>query len=430
MSPHWVDALRLAGVLVLVAINGFFVAAEYALVRVRWTRVEELVSEGAFGAAAVRDAVEHLERALAGVQLGITFSSLALGWLGEPALAHLVRPWFEALPGGWSTAATHGMAVVLAFLIITYFHIVLGELVPRGLALEHTDRVALVTAGPLLAFGRIFQPLIALFRSSGELVISMLRLPEPSAEDQAHSVEELSMLVEETQEAGGIPAEEAEYVQNVFELSDKMVADIMVPRERVVTLSVTASEEEVLATARDTAHTRLPVWEGSPDNIVGIVNTKDLFHLFSLRGLVILMDAMYPAPFVEPGMSVARLLGRLRREKRAMAVVRDEHQHFMGIVTLEDILEEIVGEIEDEHDVPRTQRRLPQIAPRAAVPAAAPPARPAAPGPAPAATPAPARPAAPSPAAAPTAPAGAPGPGRPLAGSGGMPGGEPARPPG
>jgi CBS domain containing-hemolysin-like protein len=408
MSPHWVDAIRLLGVLVLVGINGFFVAAEYALVRVRWTRVEELVAEGAFGSTSVRAAVEHMERALAGVQLGITFSSLALGWLGEPALAHLVRPWFQALPWALSVAATHGMAVVLAFLIITYFHIVLGELVPRGLALEYTDRVALLTAAPLLVFGRIFRPLIWLFRASGEVVISMLRLPEPSAEEQVHSVEELSMLVEETQEAGGIAAEEAEYVQNVFELSDKKVADIMVPRERVVTLSVASSEDEVLAIARDTAHTRMPVWEQSPDNIVGIVNTKDLFHLFSLRGLVILMDAMYPAVFVEPTMSVARLLGRLRREKRAMAVVRDEQQRFLGIVTLEDILEEIVGEIEDEHDVPRTQRRLPPTG-RAAVPAAA------ASGPIP---------------ATPVMPSGARSPGRPLAGSGGLPGSDPNRPPG
>jgi CBS domain containing-hemolysin-like protein len=399
-----VDAIRLLAVLVLVAVNGFFVAAEYSLVRVRWTRVEELVSEGAFGAIAVRDAVERLEKALAAVQLGITFSSLALGWLGEPALAHLVRPWFEALPGRLSVAATHGMAVALAFLIITYFHIVLGELVPRGLALEYTDRIARLTAGPLLVFERVFKPLIWLFRSSGDLVISMLRLPEPAADEQVHSVEELSMLVEETQEAGGIAADEAEYVQNVFELSDKKVADIMVPRERVVTLSVSASEEEVLATARDTAHTRMPVWEGSPDNIVGIVNTKDLFHLFSLRGLVILIDATYPALFVDPGMPVARLLGRFRREKRAMAVVRDARGSFLGIVTLEDILEEIVGEIEDEHDVPRTMRRLPPAAARAAA------------SPATAAGP-------------PPAPAGAPGPVQPLAGSGGMPGGESARPP-
>ena len=351
MTENLFDLLKLLGVLLLVGVNGFFVAAEYSLVRLRWTRVEELVSEGRFGAIAVRDAAEKLDQALAAVQLGITFTSLALGWLGEPALAHLIEPLFRGLPGHWSVAVTHGVAVGIAFLIISYFHIVLGELVPRALALEFTDTVALFTAAPLLGFARVFRPLITVFRASGEFVISLLRLPEPARDEEVHSVEELSMLVEETQEAGGITADEAEYVQNVFELSDKRVADVMIPRERVVTLSIGASEEEVLATARDTAHTRMPVWEGTPDNIVGIVNTKDLFHLFSLRGLVILMDAMYPALFVAPDMPLARLLNTFRREKKAMAAVREANGTFLGIVTLEDILEEIVGEIEDEHDL-------------------------------------------------------------------------------
>jgi len=142
-------------------------------------------------------------------------------------------------------------------------------------------------------------------------------------------------------------------VENVFRLSDKKVRHIMVPRDKVVTLSLHASEDEVLAVARDTAHTRMPVWEGNPDNIVGIVNTKNLFHLFSLKGVVILMDAMYPPLFIDPDTAVARLLRIFRRERRPMAVVRDLGGRFLGIVTLEDILEEIVGEIEDEHDAPR-----------------------------------------------------------------------------
>ena len=166
-----------------------------------------------------------------------------------------------------------------------------------------------------------------------------------------HSVDELSMLVGETEEAGIIPSDQASYVRNVFELSDKKVRDAMVPREKVVTLSLAASEDEVLEIARETAHTRMPVWEDQPDNIVGIVNTKDLFHLFSLKGLVILMDAMYPPLFVSPDQSVAGLLRIFRRERRPMAVVREPTGRFLGIITLEDVLEEIVGEIEDEHDV-------------------------------------------------------------------------------
>jgi len=180
-----------------------------------------------------------------------------------------------------------------------------------------------------------------------------------------HSVDELSMLVEETQEAGVIPDDQATYVQNVFELADKTVRDVMIPRDKVVALSLGASEEEILAVARDTAHTRMPVYEGSQDNIVGIVNTKDLFHLFSLKGLVILMDAMYPPLFVEPDRPLSRLLRTFRRERRPMAVVRDADGKFLGIVTLEDILEEIVGEIEDEHDarIAHVAQTQPTVAP-------------------------------------------------------------------
>ena len=187
-------------------------------------------------------------------------------------------------------------------------------------------------------------------RTSFQWVFQLLRVPEPSPEQAVHSADEIDLLVEEGQEAGVIPADEAKYVRAVFELSDKRVRDVMVPREKVVTLSLGASEEAILETARETAHTRMPVWEDSPDHIVGVVNTKDLFHIFSLRGLVILMDALYPATFVDPDMPVAKAMNLFRREHRQMAIVRGADEKFLGIVTLEDILEEIVGEIEDEHD--------------------------------------------------------------------------------
>jgi CBS domain containing-hemolysin-like protein len=166
-------------------------------------------------------------------------------------------------------------------------------------------------------------------------------------------VDELRQLVEETEKAGVIAEEQASYVKNVFRLNDRRIREVMVPREKVVAISISATEEEVLETARETAHTRMPVYENDPDNIVGIVNTKDLFHLFSLKGIVILMDAMYPPLFVHPDQRVAWCLTLFRREKRPMAVVRDARGTFCGIVTLEDIVEEIVGEIEDEHDDPR-----------------------------------------------------------------------------
>ncbi|MEK7331530.1 MAG: hemolysin family protein, partial [Candidatus Eisenbacteria bacterium] len=328
------NTLGVFSVPLLVAMNGFFVAAEFSLVTIRWTRVEQLVEEGKFGATVVREAVGKLDDAIAATQLGITFASLALGWIGEPVLAHLIEPIFSGLPPPWSAGATHAVAVGIAFLLITYLHVVLGELAPKAIALQRAEDVALIVAGPLLAFGRVFRPLIRAMNGTGNWVVRLLRLPPVTSRHLVHSVDELSMLVEESEEAGTITPDEASYARNVFELSEKTVGEIMVPREKVVTLSIAASEEEVLATARDTAHTRMPVWEGKPDNIVGIVNTKDLFHLFSLKGLVILMDAMYPPLFVNPSDPLDRLLRVFRREKRPMAVVRDAEGKYLGIVTL------------------------------------------------------------------------------------------------
>jgi magnesium and cobalt exporter, CNNM family len=351
MFTFILDLIGLVVVPLLVVMNAFFVAAEFSLVTVRWTRVEELVEEKKFGALAVRHAVENLVDSVAATQVGITFTSLALGWVGEPRIAHLIEPWFAGIPAPWTAVASNAAAIGIAFLAITSMHVVLGELVPKALALERAEDIALLTAGPLLAFARVFRPFIRVMRVFANGVVKALRLPPLGQRHLVHSVDELTMLLEETKAAGAITPDEASYARNVFELSEKTAGEIMVPREKVVMLSVLASEEEVLATARDTAHTRMPVWEDSQDNIVGIVNTKDLFHLFSLKGLVILMDAMYPALFVTPDVSLARLLLLFRREKRPMAVVRDRAGKFLGIVTLEDVLEEIVGEIEDEHDV-------------------------------------------------------------------------------
>ena len=334
----------------LVAGNAFFVAIEFALVTVRWTRIEQLVAENKPGSRLAAGLIENLPDSLAATQLGITLTSLALGWLGEPAVGRAIEPFFDGLPMPWKATFAHAVAIAIAFLFITYLHIVLGELVPRAIAIKHAETIALWTATPLFAWCNVVSPFIAIFRGSAERIIQWLHVPEPPAHQQIHSVDELSMLVEETQEAGVIPADQATFVKRVFELNDKTVADVMVPRERVTTLSLQASEEEILEVCRESAHTRMPVWDGSTDNIVGIVNTKDLFAIFSLKGIVILMDAMYAPIFVAPEAPVARVLQTLRRAKRAMSVVRSSDGRFLGIVTLEDILEEIVGEIEDEHD--------------------------------------------------------------------------------
>ncbi len=343
-------AFGLLAILLLVVLNGCFVAAEFALVTVRWTRIAELVEQNVLGAHAVQAATGRLAEMIAATQLGITLCSLGVGWLGEPALARLLEPLFAGLPVPWTHVFAHAAGIGVSFLLITYVHVVLGELAPKAVALQSAERVALLFAAPLLAIERVFRPLSWVMRASGGQIVRLLRLPAPSIEQSVHSAEEIDRLVEKGEEAGVIPAQQAKIVRNVFDLSDKTVRDVMVPRERVVTLALTATETEILDSARESAHTRMPVWEGEPDNIVGIVNTKDLFHIFTLRDLVILMDALYPALFVFPEQPVGRVLALFKKEKRHLAVVRSPDGRFIGIVTLEDILEEIVGEIDDEHD--------------------------------------------------------------------------------
>ena len=333
-----------------VIINAFFVAIEFALVTVRWTRVEQLVEEGRPGARLARGLVENLSDSLAATQLGITLSSLALGWLGEPSVARSLTPFFLWLPGPLSTAFRHGAAVALAFLVISYLHMVLGELMPRAIGIQHAEKVVLLFGAPLLAFRTVTRPLVVFMRRSGDLAVRLFRVPEPLKESLVHTGDEIEMLIKEGQEAGVIQPDEAKYARAVFELSDKKVRDIMVPRERVVAISRHAKPDDILETARMSAHTRMPVWDGEPDHVVGIVNTKDLFHIFSLMNLVILEDAMYPALTMDPETTLGRALNLFRRERRQMAVVCGTQGRFLGIVTLEDILEEIVGEIEDEHD--------------------------------------------------------------------------------
>jgi CBS domain containing-hemolysin-like protein len=334
----------------LVIMNAFFVAIEFALVSVRWTRIEQLVEENKPGAKLAAGLVENLNDSLAATQLGITLASLALGWVGEPSIGHALMPFFAGLPIPWSIAFAHGAAIAVAFLCITYLHMVLGELLPRAIALQHAERVVLLFAAPLLAFRALTRPLVVFMRGSGNLAVRLFRVPEPPKESQVHSPDEIEMLIREGQEAGVIQPDEAKYARAVFELSDKRVRDVMVPRDKVVALSRQAKPDEILETARMSAHTRMPVWETDPDNVVGIVNTKDLFHIFSLMNLVILEDAMYPALYIDPDQTLGRALNVFRRERRQMAVVRGAEGRFLGIVTLEDIVEEIVGEIEDEHD--------------------------------------------------------------------------------
>jgi CBS domain containing-hemolysin-like protein len=363
-DPTWLwDLLGLLSIPALVTLNGFFVASEFSLVALRRTKVEEMVSQRVPRAKAVETAITNLDRTIAATQLGITLASIALGWVGEPLLASLIDPLFERLPFGRNNAIVHAVATSLDFLLITFMHVVFGELIPKSIGLQSAEKTALWVARPLNIFMKIARPLIAVMNGFSNAVLRMLGFRPASSEESAHSIEELRLLIEDTEEAGILDEDQAEFVQNVFELSNKTVSDCMVPREKIAALELSTPAEKVLEAVRSGAHTRMPIYEQDLDKIVGIVNTKDLFYLFSLKGVIVLEDAIYPATFLDPEESIANALRLLKKSRKPMALVRDAEGNIRGMITLEDVLEEIVGDIEDEHDRPmqklRPRRRLP-----------------------------------------------------------------------
>jgi CBS domain containing-hemolysin-like protein len=250
-SPWVWGVLGLLAVPALVALNGFFVAAEFALVAVRKTRVEEMVRQGVRGARAVQEAITHLDHAIAATQLGITLASIALGWVGEPALARLTEPLFRSLlPPAWVEPAAHSVAVGVAFFLITLMHVVFGELIPKSLALQSPDRASLWVARPLAVFTRLSRPLVLLMNGTGNAILRLLRHKPAGAGEMVHSVEELSLLVEESEDSGVLSKKQAELVQKVFRLSDKKVKDCLVPREKVAALELHTPPAQVLEAVR------------------------------------------------------------------------------------------------------------------------------------------------------------------------------------
>ncbi len=352
--PLW---LGLTLIPILIAINGYFVAAEFAMVAVRKTRVEEMVNQGVKGAKRLLEAVTDLDRSVGAAQLGITVASLALGFVSEPALHNLIDRVFDALGLQLANAIKHIASVLLTLSLITYMHVVFGEQMPKIAALQSSERIGLWTAGPLNLFARFTKPIIRLMNGSSSLFLRLIGYKAADSHGEIYTVDELKLLVEDTEEAGLIEPEAADYVMNVFALSNKKVSEVMVPWEKVSALELRTPSDKILEAVRDGAHTRMPVYDGTKDNIVGVVNTKDLFFLFSVRGAVVLADALYDAQFVPPDEPVSRTLSRFKKSHRPMAVVKDGSR-VVGILTLEDVIEEIVGDIEDEHDDPKRRSQF------------------------------------------------------------------------
>jgi CBS domain containing-hemolysin-like protein len=318
---------------------------------VRKTQVELWVQEGRHGARATAHAIANLDDAIAATQLGITLASIGLGFVGEPALARLVEPLLSSV-GVESRAAVHSIGIAIAFSSITFLHVVVGELAPKAIALDRPGPVALACAQPLLLFGRVFRPVLRVMNGTGNALVHMLGVKTLGQAHAVHSPEELSLLVSESRAAGAIRPYTGRILGNVFRISRRTVRDVMVPRERVLAVDRRIALEELIELLRETGYTRIPVYDGNPDRVVGLMHSKDLFHVMAQERVVILADTIRPVAVLSPDLPILDALRQFRRGRIHLALVREGEGPVLGICTLEDVLEEIVGKIEDEHDVP------------------------------------------------------------------------------
>ena len=334
--------LELLGVAALILLNGFFVAAEYGLVTARRTRIIELHHQGDRRARDVLRITGDPPRFIAAMQLGVTLTSLAIGALGEHVLTREFDTWMAT-----------ALAIALAYLILTFFHVVIGELVPKGIALGHKEGTALRVAAPVRAFFTIAQPLIWVLEGSTEVVLRAFGVDPPGAERDVLSEAELRMLVSRSTREGAIEEGEQQMIDKVFDFGDQQAAEVMVAKPDVIAISVDMPPEKVLETVLDHPYTRYPVYGETIDDVVGVIHVRDLFIAIHDRGIadVRLDELLRPAYVVPETKDLASLLQEFRRTKNHFAVVVDEYGATAGICTLEDLIEEIVGEIEDEFDV-------------------------------------------------------------------------------
>jgi magnesium and cobalt exporter, CNNM family len=345
--------LGLVIVLALVSANAFFVAAEFALVSSRRSRLQELVRNGHKKATLALRAIQTLDRVISATQLGITLASLGLGWVGEPWVAGSVEQLFEGLPATVAKIATHGVAVAIAFALITMFHIILGELVPKAIALLHAEAVAMWVSGPLLAFAWVMYYPIAVLRGSANGLLKLLHMGKLTEHEPLHSPEELRIMVEQSGRAGSLEREDVRLLEGVFEFSEKTAIEVMTPRTDMVAIAADSTVESAADVVASAGRSRYPVYAASLDDIVGVVHAKDVLRALRESPAEPVRTIMRPPLFVPGSREVEDVLADMKRLKTHLAVVLDEYGGTAGLVTMEDLLEEIVGEIYDEYDLVR-----------------------------------------------------------------------------
>ncbi|WP_425808024.1 hemolysin family protein [Desulfitobacterium sp. Sab5] len=341
--------MNLIAALLLVFLNGFFVLAEFALVKVRKTRLSELAETGNRQADLALEVTSKLDAYLSATQLGITLASLGLGWLGEPAIATLIHPLFKRFTG-WDQVVAHSVAAGIAFILITFLHIVLGELVPKSLAIQNAEAAALKTAGPIKLFFKIFYPAIRALNSLSGFVLRLLKIEPANEADLAHTEEELRMLVDASQRHGFLDKMEGKLLDNVFEFSDRVVSEVMVPRQDMVCIFLENSLEEAEEVVKQYGHTRYPLCDDNKDNVIGLVHMRDLLNLKDNPNITSITQVKRDILVVPEGMPISHLVQKMRSQRTHLAVVVDEFGGTAGMVTIEDLLEELVGEIYDEFE--------------------------------------------------------------------------------
>ena len=352
-------AFRIFVVVLIILVNGFFASAEVALLSVRKTRLRELAADGVAGAQTALALLANPERLLSVTQVGVTLASLGLGWAGEDTVFQLLSQIYQPAAGSIAERLWHGGSFVLAFLAISYFHVVFGEVVPKNLALDKAGRLAALVAPPLTIFYRVTLPFVVAIETSATAITRILGLGHGSAAG-GHSAEELKLIVSSSRGMGFLPEAQEEMIHRVLDLSQLSVREIMVSRKDIVSISVDADLDEVLRVMIEQQHSRLPVWEGKPEAIIGILHYKDLLQVWEERKTAIragrpsrlfrVRRLMRPYLLVPETKPLTQMLEEFREGKSHMAMVVDEFGTIVGLVTVEDVLEELVGPIADEYD--------------------------------------------------------------------------------
>lgn len=340
--------LNLALLILLIALTAFFVGAEFAVVKVRMSRIDQLIEEGNKKAVLVKKVVGDLDYYLSACQLGITVTALGLGWLGEPTVERLLHPLFDML--GVPSSASTIVSFVLAFSLVTFLHVVVGEMAPKSLALQFAERMTLLLTPPLYWFGKIMAPFIYILNGSARIILRAFGV-QPASEEQAHSEDELKIIMAQSFQSGEINQTELSFMQNIFAFDERSAKDVMVPRTQIIAFPQDLSSDDLLGELREHRYTRYPIANnGDKDDLIGFINAKEVLTHYAMEGYVQMRDLIHDLPYFHETTPLQTALMKMQKDRTHIALVIDEYGGTSGIITMEDILEEIVGEIRDEFD--------------------------------------------------------------------------------